>query len=85
MPSPISAVSYTPVELYAFDADIFSKLEVRYMPESMKILNEIMNLHNPPGEKLSYYFKEKYKWEYQKDKVLQSIPQVRNLKEKFPK
>jgi CRP-like cAMP-binding protein len=73
IPSPIAAISFTPVEVYAFDYEIFSQLDVRFMPESMQILNEMMNLHNPPADKLAYYFKEKLKWEMKKSRVLQQI------------
>ena len=73
IPSPISAISFTPVEVYAFDHEIFTQLEVRFMPISMQVLNEMMNLHNPPAEKLAYYFKEKLRWELKKSRVLQQI------------
>jgi hypothetical protein len=40
---------------------------------SMQQLSESFVLHNPPADKLSYYFKNKFYWEAKKDKIVEII------------
>lgn len=70
---PVSAVSFTPVELYVFESERLKILGARFNSTTMNALNESMNLHNPPGEKIAYYFRSKYMWEKRKDNLLQSV------------
>ena len=59
--------------IQAFDSEIFSFLNIRMMSEVMTLLSEVMNLHNPPAEKLHYYYKQRLKWELKKVKILEGI------------
>ena len=73
---PIAYTSLLYTILYyiqAFDSEIFSFLNVRMMSEVMTLLSEVMNLHNPPAEKLHYYYKQRLKWELKKVKILEGI------------
>ena len=39
----------------------------------MNWLNESFDLYNPSVEKISYYFKSKYAWEKEKEKIVAGV------------
>jgi hypothetical protein len=56
----------------------------------MNMLNQSFNLYNPSAEKVAYYFKSKYAWEKEKDKIMTEIlkknPRAKgNLNHMLPK
>ena len=77
--SPVSAISFTPVELYVFESEALVELGAGYDSVTTNALNDSLNLHNPPGEKLAYYFRSKYVWEKRKDDLLQSVAKESKL------
>ena len=72
-PSPVTAISCTAVELYCFESDILIGLGVRFNTTTMNALNESINLHDPPAEKISYYFRSKYNWEIRKTLLIDRL------------
>lgn len=68
--SPVSAVSSTAVEIYCFESDVLLATGARFNTTTMKALNESLTLHDPPVEKIAYYFRSKYNWELRKDKLM---------------
>lgn len=77
--APSSAVSFTAVEVYCIEGDILIALGARFNASCMNALNESLNLHNPPIEKINYYFRSKYAWESRKSKLLQNIKRQNGL------
>ncbi len=71
--SPVTAISYTGVELYVFEGEHLVNLGIRFNSHCVDALCESLNMHNPPSEKLNYYFRSKYAWEMRKAKLLKSI------------
>jgi hypothetical protein len=71
--SPVSAISFTPVELYVFESEALVDVGAAYDSNTTNTLNDSINLHNPPAEKLAYYFRQKYIWEKRKDDLLQNV------------
>lgn len=71
--SPVSVVTCTNMELYCFDSDLLISLGARFNGTTINALNESMNLCNPPGEKVCYYFRSKFEWEKRKEKLLSSL------------
>lgn len=69
----MSAISFTPVELYVFESDALVEVGAAYDSTTTNTLNDSINLHNPPAEKLAYYFRQKYIWEKRKDDLLQNV------------
>lgn len=72
-PSPVTAISCTAVELYCFESDVLIGLGVRFNTTTMNALNESINLHDPPAEKISYYFRSKYNWEIRKTMLIDRL------------
>lgn len=75
--SPYSVISFTDVELHCFDSDTVTALGCRFNANTMNTLNESLNLHNPPSEKINHYFRSKYAWEKKKESILKLIGQDR--------
>ncbi len=71
--SPVTAISYTGVELYVIEGEHLVNIGIRFNSHCMDSLCESLNMHNPPSEKLNYYFRSKYAWEMRKAKLLKSI------------
>lgn len=71
--SPVSAISFTAVEVYCFDSETLLSLGARFVSTCINSLNESMNLHNPPAEKTYYYFRANYGWEGRKLKLMENI------------
>lgn len=71
--NPVVAISFTPVELYVFDSDTLIALGARFSVPTMNALNESMNMHNPPAEKMNYYFRSKFMWEKRKEDLLAGV------------
>lgn len=72
-PSPTSIVSFTNLEVYTFESDYLISLGARFNTVSMNILNESLNLYNPPIDKISHYYRSKFNWENRKKKILKDI------------
>lgn len=71
--SPVSAISSTAVELYSFESDILLSLGIRFNVNTMNSLTESVNLHDPPAEKISFYFRTKYNWELRKNRLIKRL------------
>jgi hypothetical protein len=82
IPSPISIVSFTAVELYCIESDILIALGSRFNVDTMNSLNESINLHNPPGAKCEYYFRQKVMWEKEKSRIIGSFDSKTKNKDK---
>jgi hypothetical protein len=54
-------------------------LGAKFNSNTMNALNESINLHNPPTEKIAYYFRSKLDWEISKKKILDKIERDRVL------
>jgi CRP-like cAMP-binding protein len=76
--SPVTAISCTAVELYCFESDVLLGLGVRFNNTTMNALNESLNLHDPPAEKVSYYFRSKYNWEIRKNMLMNRLNKSKN-------
>lgn len=72
-PSPTSVVSFTNLEVYTFESDFLISLGARFNTASMNVLNESLNLYNPPIDKISHYYRSKYNWENRKKKILKDL------------
>lgn len=72
-PSPVSVYSCTNIELYCFNSDLLLALGARFDASTVNSLNESLNLCNPPGDKVAYYFRAKLEWERRKAKLLLSL------------
>ncbi|KAJ1436094.1 hypothetical protein B484DRAFT_393351 [Ochromonadaceae sp. CCMP2298] len=57
-----SAISSTAVELYCFDINTMAHVQCHTHASTMNMLTEILTLHDPPVEKVAYYFRAKYNW-----------------------
>ena len=55
--SPISALSSTAVELYSFDVTTMQHVQCHLHAQTMSQLTESYSLHNPPHEKIAYYYR----------------------------
>ncbi len=64
--SPVSAITLTPVEVYSFDGEVLLSLGAKFSSSCMESLNESLALHNPPVEKITYYYQTKFAWEKRK-------------------
>jgi CRP-like cAMP-binding protein len=73
VPSPTSIISFTNLEVYTFDSDFLISLDARFNTTSMNILNESLNLYNPPIDKIAHYYRSKYNWENRKKKILKDM------------
>jgi len=69
-PSPVSAISSTAVELYCFDINTMAHVQCHTHASTMNILTESLTLHDPPVEKVAYYFRAKYNWEVRKNGLM---------------
>jgi CRP-like cAMP-binding protein len=72
-PSRSSAISFTAVELYCFDSDVLLSLGIKFNYNKMNCLNEILALHDPPPEKLQYYFRSRFTWELRKIRLINKL------------
>jgi len=72
-PSPFTAISFTPVEIYVFDGETVLALGAKYSTNCMSCLTESVMLHNPPTEKLAYYYRAKYVSEKQRLGALATV------------
>lgn len=59
-PSPISAYSVTPVELYCFTGESILAAGAKFSQVCIGALHDGISLHNPPAEKLAFYYRDKY-------------------------
>ena len=69
-PSPTTAISSTPSEVFLLDGELVLSLGAKYSNKCMNALTEGITLHNPPAEKLAYFFRAKYVQERQMKDVL---------------
>eukprot|EP00606_Chrysophyceae_sp_TOSAG23-5_P000334 GSChrysophyteH2.ASY1.ANO1.378.1 assembled CDS len=69
-PSPTTAISSTPCEVFCLDGEAVLKLGAKYSKICMSALTEGITLHNPPAEKLAYFFRAKYVEEKQMKNML---------------
>ena len=46
-------------QVYSFSAEMLFSLGIKYKMSSMLALEESFNLHDPPPEKLIYFYREK--------------------------
>lgn len=76
-PSPTSAVSFTNLEVYSFESEFLLSLGARFNTNTMNVLNESLNLYNPPVDKISHYYRSKHSWETRKKKILNDIERER--------
>ena len=86
IPTVISAIAFTQVQLITIDAEELISQGIRYNPESMGELNKTFYLFNPNDEKISYYFKAKLNWEKDKNKISATLAKENPMmKEKLNK
>jgi CRP-like cAMP-binding protein len=69
-PSPTTAISSTPCEVFCLDGETVLRLGAKYSKVCMSALTEGITLHNPPAEKLAYFFRAKYVEERQMKNML---------------
>ena len=72
-PSPTTAVTFTNVEVFKFESDLLLSLGAKFNSATVNVLNESLNLYNPPDEKIGHYYRSKYSWETRKRKILKSL------------
>jgi hypothetical protein len=72
-PSPTTAITFTNVEVYKFESDLLLSLGAKFNSSTVNVLNESLNLYNPPDEKVGHYYRSKYSWETRKRKILKSL------------
>ena len=77
--SPTTAISTTPCEVFLLDGATVSSLGAKYSTKCMNALTEGITLHNPPTEKLKYFFRAKYVQERQMKDML-NIMSIDTLK-----
>jgi CRP-like cAMP-binding protein len=71
--SPVAAVSSTAVELYCFESDVLLMIGARFNSLTMKALHESLTLHDPPADKIAYFFRSKYAWEVRKHRLMNRL------------
>ena len=71
--SPVAALSSTAVEIYCFDSETMALMDTHMFAKTMNILNESLTLHDPPVEKVAYYFRAKYNWELRKSSLMNRL------------
>lgn len=71
--SRVTAISSTPVEIYCFDSEVLLACGVRFQSSTINALNESLTLHDPPPEKLAYYYRSKFVWELRKMKLISKL------------
>jgi CRP-like cAMP-binding protein len=71
--SPVSAISSTAVELYCFESDVLLMIGARFNASTMIALHESLTLHDPPADKIAYYFRSKYSWEVRKNRLMNRL------------
>jgi len=69
-PSPTTAISSTPCEVFCLDGEAVLKLGAKYSQKCMSALTEGITLHNPPADKLAYFYRAKYVEEKQMKNML---------------
>jgi CRP-like cAMP-binding protein len=57
LPSPTTAISFTNAEVYCFEANLLETLGAKFNAESINVLNESLNLYNPPCEKIGHFYR----------------------------
>eukprot|EP01038_Epipyxis_sp_PR26KG_P013799 gene13799-18509_t len=72
-PSSITAVSFTSVELFCFEKEVLLAMDIKFNFHTMNCLNESLTLHDPPAEKLGYYFRSRLQWELRKNKLISKL------------
>lgn len=78
-PSPTTAITFTNVEVYKFESDMLLSLGAKFNSTTVNVLNESLNLYNPPDEKVGHYYRSKYSWETRKRKILKSLVKDRPM------
>ena len=48
-------------------------LEPHIDAKTMNILTESLTLHDPPVDKIAYYFRAKYNWEVRKNSLMKRL------------
>eukprot|EP01033_Poteriospumella_lacustris_P012579 gene12579-8998_t len=72
-PSPVSAVAATAVELFCFESDVLAALGARFYASTMRALLESLALHDPPLDKVGFFFRQKFAWETHKLSLMQRL------------
>jgi len=67
---PTTAISSTPCEVFCLDGEAVLKLGAKYSAKCMAALTEGITLHNPPADKLAYFYRAKYVEEKQMKNML---------------
>ena len=73
LPSPVTATSFTPVEIYCLDSEAVLAAGAKFSRSCMNSLNDGIAMHNPPAEKLAYFFREKYNNRKLEKNVLEAL------------
>ena len=68
--TPTTAISSTPCEVFCLDGEAVLKLGAKYSQKCMSALTEGITLHNPPADKLAYFYRAKYVEEKQMKNML---------------
>lgn len=71
--SPVSAIASTAVELYCFESDVLAALGARFYGGTMRALLESIALHDPPLDKIGFFFRQKFTWEQHKLSLMQRL------------
>lgn len=71
--SPLSAVSSTAVELYCFESDVLAALGARFHVSTVKALLESLTLHDPPIDKIGFFYRQKHAWETRKHQLMNRL------------
>jgi CRP-like cAMP-binding protein len=74
-PSPVSALASTAVELFCFESDVLAALGARFYGGTMRTLLESIALHDPPLDKIGFFFRQKFSWEQHKQRLMQRLQQ----------
>ena len=73
LPSPISALSVTPIELYCFSGESILAAGAKFSQACFAALQDGIALHNPPAEKLAFYYRDKFAAEMLKHETLKVL------------
>lgn len=73
IPSPVTVKAYTSCELYMIESDILIALGMRFNTSGMASLNESFSMLNPSSLKYEHYFRQRYRWEKEKLRVLKQL------------
>ena len=73
VPSPVTVVAYTSVELYAIKKEDLDQMGAAFDVGLTTQLQICMNLNNPSMGKVAYQFREKVRWQRRKESILDLV------------